>query len=122
MRNGRALRGGRLQARAVLAAEVDRERTAIGSKNLGVAHQPLVAQPVHGLERGGIIPGTQRLDGGRAGDPRDARGAPQQVVAHVQQIHRNVRDHCHGKDGDRGHDDDHAQLSLDGKVGEPTNQ
>jgi len=40
----------------------------------------------------------------------------------MQQIHRNVRDHRHGEDGDRGHHGNRAQLPLDGKVREPTNQ
>jgi hypothetical protein len=45
-----------------------------------------------------------------------------QVIAQMQEIRRNVRDHRYGKDGRRGYQNDGAQLALDGKVREPTNQ
>ena len=117
-----ALCGRRFQVHLVAVAAVSGERSAVRRKDFGIAHQPLIVQPAHDLERRLVIAEAQRVDRARAGDPGNAGGTPQQVVAQMQQIHRNVRDHRHGEDGDRRHQDDHTQLALDGKVREPTNQ
>src|SRR5450631_498880 len=115
-------RGRRFQAHVALTTAVGGELMAVLGKDFGFAHQPFIAQPAHGLQCRPVVADPQRLDRIRTGHPRDARRAPLQVFAQMQQIHRNVSDHRDGKNCDRGHHDDHAQLALDGKVREPTNQ
>ena len=119
---GGIARGRRLQLGIVLAAVVGGKFFAVHPGDFGVADQPLIAQRAHGFERGLLVAEPQRVDGACAGNSRNAGGAPLQIRAQVQQIHCDVRDHRYGENDDRRYHDDHAQLALDGKAREPTNQ